>query len=260
VYPDFDEGLRDSARLETEAFFRAFLFGDETMDHMLSADFSYVDQRLSEHYGMSSPAEPFSEVVLPESRVGLLTQTTILLVTSFPTRTSPVKRGKWVLEQLLCTPPPPPPADIPPLEESDNTAVTVREKLEEHRKNPVCASCHKLMDPIGFGLDRYDGIGTYRTTEQGVPVDDSGELIDGTKFAGARALAGLIEGDPRYPRCITEHLLTYALGRGLKKNDRPDVDSLKEAFVSKGFHFRDLIEDIVLSAPFRMRAAEESAP
>jgi hypothetical protein len=261
VYTGFEEALRASAKLETETFFRSFLFGEETMDHMLSADFSFVDATLSEHYGMSPPAEAgFSEVTLPDSRVGLLTQTTVLLVTSFPHRTSPVKRGKWVLEQLLCEPPPPPPKKIPPLEESAKDAVTVREQLEEHRKNPVCATCHKLMDPLGFGLERYDGIGSLRDTEKGVPVDDTGELSDGTKFQGAREMAHLIEGDPRYPRCIAEHLLTYALGRGLKKHDHADVEKLSKGFVKDGYHLRSLIEDIVLSAPFRMRGAEGSAP
>jgi hypothetical protein len=263
VYGTFDEALRESARLETEDFFRTFLFGEQSMDHMLSADFGFVDARLSEHYGVTRPAgEGFSEVTLPESRVGLLTQTTVLMVTSFPNRTSPVKRGKWVLEQLLCTPPPAPPKNIPPLEASVSTARTVREKLEEHRKNPVCASCHKLMDPLGFGLERYDGIGAFRSEENGAPVDDTGELIDGTKFQGPRELAHLIEGDPRYPRCIAQHVLTYALGRGLKAHDQADIDGLTAAFADSGYKLRSLIEQIVLSAPFRMRGVEAagSAP
>ena len=263
VYGEFDEALRDSARLETESFFRSFLFGEERMDHMLSANFGFVDARLSEHYGIAAPAgEGMSQVTLPEERVGLLTQTTVLMVTSFPNRTSPVKRGKWVLEQLLCTPPPAPPKNIPPLESGVSTAKTVREKLEEHRKNPACASCHKLMDPLGFGLERYDGIGSFRSMENGAPVDDTGELIDGTAFAGPRELAGLIEADPRYPRCITEHVLTYALGRGLKAHDTADVDGLSARFAERGYRLRSLIEEVVLSAPFRMRGVEAagSAP
>jgi hypothetical protein len=263
VYAGFDEALRDSARLETESFFRTFLFGEQSMDHMLSAEFGFVDARLSEHYGMAAPTgEGMSQVMLPESRVGLLTQTTVLMVTSFPNRTSPVKRGKWVLEQLLCTPPPAPPANIPPLEAGVSTAKTVREKLEEHRKNPVCASCHKLMDPLGFGLERYDGIGSFRSSENGAPVDDTGELIDGTEFQGPRELAHLIEADPRYPRCITQHVLTYALGRGLKAHDQADINGLTTRFAESGYRLRSLIEEIVLSAPFRMRGVEAagSAP
>jgi hypothetical protein len=201
-------------------------------------------------------------VKLPESRLGLLTQATVLTVTSYPTRTSPVKRGKWILEQVLCSPPAPPPKDfeIPVLEESHEEGLTVREALEEHRKNPVCATCHKMMDPLGFGLERYDAIGAFRNEENGLPVDDSGVMPDGTAFQGVREMAGLIETDPRFPRCVTEHVLTYALGRGLGHHDKADVKALTEKFVSSGLKVPDLIEAIVLSAPFGQRRAEEQKP
>lgn len=263
TFPSFDDALREAAAAETEAYFRVFLQGEESMDRFLSADFSFVNARLAEHYGMTPPVgDELVRMTLPSNRFGLLTQTTLLTVTSYPTRTSPVKRGKWLLEQILCTPPPPPPANIPPLEESETEATTVREQLEQHRKDPVCASCHKIMDPLGFGLERFDAIGAARESEGGHPIDDSGELPDGTTFQGARELAQLIELDERYPRCITEHLLTYALGRGLEQHDRKDVEDLTMRFVSGGYLLPQLIEDIVLSAPFRMRGKEpeERAP
>ena len=233
------------------------------MAHLLSADFGFVNARLAEHYGMTPDmGDELVRVTLPETRLGLMTQATLLTVTSYPTRTSPVKRGKWILEQLLCAPPSPPPGDlmIPDLEESERDDLTVRQELEEHRKNPKCATCHRLMDPLGFGLERYDAIGSLRDFEDGLPVDDTGVLPDGTEFKGAREMAGLLETDPRFPRCVARHVLTYALGRGMEYHDKTDLDLLTRQFVESGMRIPDLIEAVVLSAPFGSRRAEEHEP
>jgi hypothetical protein len=258
IFPDFDEALRVSMRAETEAFVRELLFGELPMNRMLDADFSYVNERLASHYGMDGvTGDELQRTSLSGvERRGLLTQASILMVTSYATRTSPVKRGKWVLEQLLCESPPPPPPGVEGLMQEDVPTGSIRERMEAHRANPVCASCHKAMDPIGFGFEHYDGIGKYRDTDDGFAIDASGELPSGETFDGPIELATLLTNDQRLPRCITKQLLTYALGRGTEDFDDDDIDGATAAFVSGGYQMPTLIEQVVLSDAFRMRRGE----
>jgi hypothetical protein len=261
AFPEFDDALRAAMRTETELYFREFLFGDATMDQFLTADFGFVDDRLARHYGLPAPGGDFERVSLAGSeRTGLLTQAGVLMVTSYPTRTSPVKRGKWVLEQLLCSSPPPPPADIPALVVEDTPTGSLRQRMEEHRSNPVCASCHTLMDPIGFGFEHFDGIGKYREDDHGFEIDPAGMLPDGSTFQSPAELARLLAADERLPRCMTQQLLTYALGRGAEPFDDDDIASVSSAFVVGGYRLPQLVELIVTSDAFRRRRGEEVAP
>jgi hypothetical protein len=188
-------------------------------------------------------------------RSGVLTQASVLTVSSYPTRTSPVIRGKWVLENLLDTPPPPPPPDVPPLNEAAvGTTVSLREQLEKHRSNAVCAGCHARMDPIGFGLENYDAIGRYRTTEGKFPIDSTGTLPSGKSFAGAGELKTILRGDPQtFTRALSVKLLTYALGRGLESYDRAAITNVTNRVQQNGYRFSALVQAIVDSVPFQMR-------
>ncbi len=267
AYPDFDEGLRVAMRKESELYVREFLFGQETLDRLLTADFSFVNGRLAEHYGLPGAAamgDEFQRVSLRGTpRAGLLTQGGLLTVTSYPARTSPVKRGKWVLEQLLCSGPPPPPPGVEGLMPEAMPTGSLRERMEAHRSNPICASCHTSMDPIGFGFENYDGIGAHREDDQGFAIDASGMLPSGQSFNGPIELATLLAGDTRLPHCMAQQLFTYALGRGIEPIDGDDLMAVTESFVSSGYRFRDLAAAIAISPAFRMRrgeTAEESQP
>jgi hypothetical protein len=263
MFPDFDEELRVAMRAETEAFVRELLFGNVPMSRMLDADFSFINERLATHYGMSGIEGDAVERVSLEGveRRGLLTQASILMVTSYATRTSPVKRGKWVLEQLLCESPPPPPPGVEGLMTEETPTGSLRERMEAHRTDPVCSTCHTLMDPIGFSFEHYDGIGRYRDTDNGFDIDPAGVLPDGTEFEGPLELSTLLTGDERLPRCIAKQLLTYALGRGMEPYDKDDIDGMTAAFVAGGYQMPELIEQVVLSEAFRMRRGEvEEAP
>lgn len=257
AFPDWDEELRASMRAETERFFQEFLQSDLPVSQMLTADFSFIDQRLAEHYGIPAPASDFERVTLQDpNRRGILTQGAVLTVTSFPTRTSAVKRGKWVLTQLLCDEPPPPPPGVEGLKPEPVPTGSLRERLEAHRADPTCASCHALMDPIGFGMESYDGIGTFRTEDNGYPIDASGTLPSGDTFNGVLELSGIIAGDQRFTMCVSEKLFVYALGRGPEEADDPYLEHLTTEFVSRGERLRDLIKLIATSEPFRMRRGE----
>jgi hypothetical protein len=258
-FPEFDEELRVAMRAETEAFVREMLFGDLPMNRMLDADFSFVNERLATHYGMSGvTGDAVQRVSLADAeRRGLLTQASILMVTSYATRTSPVKRGKWVLEQLLCEGPPPPPPGVEGLMNEMMPTGSARERMEAHRTDPVCSSCHAMMDPIGFSFEHYDGIGRYRDTDNGFEIDPAGMLPDGTQFDGPLELSTLLTGDERLPRCISQQLLTYALGRGTEKYDDDDIAGITTGFVNDGYRMPKLIEHVVLSDAFRMRRGEE---
>jgi hypothetical protein len=265
TFPDFDDALRAAMRTETELFVREFLFGDETLDRLLTADFTFANDRLADHYGLPSPGGATLERVTLTGgeRRGLLTQGSLLTVTSFPTRTSPVKRGKWVLEQLLCEPPPPPPPGVEGLTKEDMPTGSLRERMEQHRSNPECAACHTSMDPIGFGFEQYDGIGTFRTRDQSFAIDPSGMLPGGAAFAGPLELAALLASDARLPHCMAEQLFIYALGRGPERHDQADLDAIAEGFVAGGHRFRQLAELVATSHAFRYRrgeAASEVAP
>ena len=258
-YPDFGEALRRAFRRETELFFASVLREDRGVLDFLTADYTFVNERLARHYGMPNVyGSHFRRVPLPDaSRRGLLGHGSILAATAYPTRTSPVLRGKWVLENLLGAPPPLPPPDVPSLEETtgDGAALSMREAMERHRANPVCASCHRMMDPPGFALEQFDAVGRYRTrNEAGAPIDASGVLPDGAAFEGA---AGLREALLRRPglfvTTLTEKLLVYALGRGVEHHDAPAVRAIVRAAAADGHRFSALVLGIVESAPFQMR-------
>ena len=229
---------------------------------LLTADYTFVNERLARHYGMPRVyGSHFRRVRLAnEARRGLLGHASILAVTSYPNRTSPVLRGKWVLENLLGTPPALPPPDVPALEETTRSgeALSMREATERHRANPVCASCHRLMDPPGFALEQFDAVGRFRTrTEANTPIDASGELPDGARFDGAAGLrAALVRTPERFVGTLTEKLLTYALGRGLESYDAPTVRAITRDAAHDDYRFSSLIVGIVRSAPFRLRRTE----
>jgi hypothetical protein len=263
-FPEFDEELRGSMREEMTRFFESFVRSPRDMRDLLLSETTFVDARLAAHYGLPAPGDGFHEVSAAElERGGLLTQAGLMMVLSTPLRTSIVRRGKWVLTQLLCAEPPPPPPGVEGLVEDENEGLaeglTLRERLEVHRADPSCAACHAEMDDIGFGLEGFDGIGSFRTEDNGVPIDASGRLADGSTFVGARALAELIAADARFGRCVTQKLYTYALGRGPEENDRPYLQDLSERFMSDGYLFESLVVDIVTSDPFRMRRAEHGS-
>jgi len=258
AFPDFDDELRAAMQDETKAFFRSFLEGDVGIDALLVADFTFLNDRLAEHYGLPLPGSSKVEKVqlASDQRGGLLTQGGVLTVTSLPTRTSPVKRGKWILAQLLCSEPPPPPEGVEGFEEEDLTVGTIREQLEAHRANPECAACHSIMDPLGFGLEKYDGVGAWRTTDHDQPIDATGELPTGEDFDGAAEMADLLAGDPRFGACVARQLFVYALGRGVESGDKFHLETIGSAFGERGHRLRELIKLIVISEPFRMRRGE----
>ena len=261
-FPDVGEGLRQAMRRETELFVESVFREDRSVVDLLTADYTFVNERLARHYGMPRVyGSHFRRVpVAHEARRGLLGHASILSVTSYPNRTSPVLRGKWVLENLLGTPPALPPPDVPALEETTGSgeALSMREATERHRANPVCASCHRLMDPPGFALEQFDAAGRFRTrSAAGTPIDASGELPDGTRFDGAAGLREALAGRPeRFVGTLTEKLLTYALGRGLEHYDAPAVRAVTRAAAEDGYRFSSLVVGIVETAPFRMRRAE----
>ncbi len=256
-FPDFDEPLREAMRRETEFFFRSILQEDRSLIDFLDADYTFLNQRLARHYGHPGVEGPhFRRIdIAGGQRGGLIAQASILTVSSYPTRTSPVLRGKWILETLLGTPPPPPP-EMETLEEEPNGAhMTLRERLEKHRSQPACAACHQKMDALGFGLENYDAVGAWRTEDGGVPVDAAGELPGGRSFRGPKDLKALLADSERdaFVRCLTEKMLTYALGRGLEPYDKPAVDRICLELENNGFRFRQLVRSIVESLPFQMR-------
>ena len=243
--------------METELFFREFLHGDLPVNQMLTADFSFLDDRLTQHYGLPAPAGEFERTAIDDpARQGLLTQGAVLTVTSFPTRTSAVKRGKWVLTQILCEEPPPPPPGVEGLKQEETPTGTLRERLEQHRADPTCAACHAFMDPIGFGLEAYDGIGSIRDNDNGFPLDTTGVLPSGETFEGARELSQILGADERFPACVAEKMFIYALGRGPGASDDPYLEHLVEEWGGQGTRLRDLVALIALSEPFRMRRGE----
>ncbi len=256
-FPQFDAKLRESMRTETELFCEAIVREDRSILDFLDGRFTFLNERLAKHYGIDGvTGSEFRRVELDGAqRGGVLTQASILTVSSYPTRTSPVIRGKWVLENLLDTPPPPPPPDVPPLDEAAvGTTVSMREQLEKHRSNAVCAGCHSRMDPIGFGLENYDAIGRYRTADGNFPIDPSGTLPNGKSFAGAAELKAILRADPQtFTRALSQKLLTYALGRGLESYDRAAIATITNRVQQSDYRFSALVQAIVDSVPFQMR-------
>jgi hypothetical protein len=261
TYPNFDDNLLDSMRRETELFFASIMREDRNVTDLLSASYTFVDERLARHYGIPNvEGNRFRRVTLTDpNRFGLLGQGSILTVTSFATRTSPVVRGKWVLENLLGAPPPNPPANVPPLRESTagTKDVSVRQRLEEHHTNPVCAACHTKMDPIGFALENYDGTGVWRTRDGLDLIDASGTMVDGTPVNGPASLrAALMAKSDMFIRNFTQRLLTYGLGRGVEYYDMPAVRAIDRDAALQNNRFSAIVLGIVKSVPFQMRRAE----
>ena len=258
AFPDFGEGLRRAFRRETELLFGSVLREDRSTLDLLAADYTFVNERLARHYGIPNVrGSHFRRVALDdEARGGLLGHGSILTVTSYANRTSPVNRGKWVLENILGTPPPPPPPDVPDLETAEGgQALSMREAMEQHRANPVCASCHRLMDPLGLSLENFDAIGRWRDrSETRGAIDGTGELPDGTPFDGPSGLkAALLRHPDRFVTTVTEKLLTYALGRGIEYYDAPAVRAIVRAAAGDGYRLSSLVKGVVRSAPFQMR-------
>jgi cytochrome c551/c552 len=263
AFPKFDASLRQSFERETELFFEAVLRENRPVTDLLSANFTYLNQRLAEHYNIPNVyGSQFRRITLTDpSRGGLLGQGSILTVTSYPNRTSVVQRGKWVLENLLGAAPPPPPADIPALEPhaKDGKLLTVRQQMEQHRANATCASCHSRMDPIGFSLENYDGVGAWRTKEAGSIIDATGKMPDGTVFQGPSGLKNLLLTAHRdeFISTFTEKLMTYALGRGMEFYDRPAMRAIVRDAAKHNNSIPDIIKSIVQSPQFQMRRTRE---
>ena len=255
LFPDFDEALRTAMCKETELFFDSVVREDRSIVDLLDADYTFVNERLARHYGLSGiHGDAFQRVSLAGSlRGGVLTQAGVLTITSNPTRTSPVKRGRWVMDNLLGAAPPSPPPGVDDLPERrpDVGSVTLRQRMELHRTNAACASCHRYLDPPGFGLENFNAIGAWRTTEDGQPIDASGMLPGGTRFDGPSQLRAILKARrAAFTRCLTEKLLTYALGRGLERADRWIVHDIASRMNPTDDRFSILIQAIVHSDPF----------
>ncbi len=263
VFPYFDDNLREAFWRETELFFESILREDRSVLDLLNADYTFVNERLARHYQIPNIyGSHFRRVRLSdENRRGLLGQGSILTVTSYANRTSPVIRGKWVLENILGAPPPPPPPDVPELRERDEggKVLSMRQQMEQHRANPVCASCHKLMDPIGFALEKFDGIGGWRTTDANTPIDSSWALPDGTGFQGPAGLRKvlLLKRSEQFVATATEKLLTYALSRGVEYYDMPVIRKILREAAPGDYRWSSLVLGIVKSTPFQMRRSQE---
>jgi hypothetical protein len=263
-FPDFDDNLRRSLQRETELFFESVIRENRSVLDLLRADYTFLNERLARHYGIPNVyGSRFRRVTITdEARKGLLGQGSILALTSHAERTSPVVRGKWVLDNLLGMPPGAPPPDVPVLKENarGETPKTMREQMAAHRGTPACATCHKTMDPIGFAMENFDAVGAWRTQEPGGPLDTSGELADGTKVAGVVDLRKAILARPEvFVRTMTEKLLTYALGRGVDFADMPTVRAIVRKSGGDDYRFSSLVMGIVASTPFQMRMTPREA-
>jgi hypothetical protein len=260
-FPDFDDNLRKAFQQETEMLFESILREDRSVLDLLNADYTFVNERLAKHYGIPGIYGPdFRRVQVPsDARRGLLGQGSMLLVTSNANRTSPVQRGKWILENILGSPPPLPPPNVPPLKENaSGVALTsVRDRMQEHRANAVCAGCHKIMDPIGLSLENFDGVGQWRSMDAGVKIDASGQLVDGTKIDGPASLRkALLDRPEAFVGTMTDKLMMYGVGRETKYYDMPVVRAVMRGAARNRYRFSDLVLGIVQSAPFQMRVKE----
>lgn len=275
MFPSFNAKLKSAMMRETELFFESVLKENRSVMELIDSDYTFLNEPLAKHYGiadtvgnwMGQPAskpdgkpiqgEVFQRVSLQDrNRGGLITQASVLAVTSNPTRTSPVKRGRWILEQFLGAPPPPPPPNVPelPSKAEDVSTASLRKRMEVHRQNPACANCHAKMDPIGFALENYDAVGAFRTKDGSFEIDASGEFADGSKFAGPGDLKSILLAKREdFVRCLTEKMLTYALGRGIEYYDRPTIEKIVAALPGQEYKIQSLIREIVLSDPFLKR-------
>ena len=261
-FPDFDDNLRQAFRRETELLFDSVMKEDRSVLDLLRADYTFLNQRLAKHYGIPNVyGSHFRRVELGPNHVrgGLLGQGSIMTVTSYANRTSPVRRGKWILENLLGTPVPAPPVNVPPLPENEpgGKVLTVRERMVQHRSNAACASCHALMDPVGLATENFDAVGRFRTqSEAGGRIDSSGGLPDGSTFEGVSGLRTAVLSRPElFVTTLTEKLMTYAVGRGLEYYDAPAVRRVTRDARDNDFRFSAVVLGIVNSAPFKMRRA-----
>lgn len=262
-FSSFNDKLRLAMGKETQLFFQAIMKEDRSVLEFLDADFTFLNEQLAKHYGIEGvTGEEFQRVSLDsDQRGGVITQASVLTVTSNPTRTSPVKRGKWILEQILGAPPPPPPPGVPELPSGREVALsgTLRQRMEQHRSDPSCAACHRSMDPLGFGLENYDGIGAWRTREYQFSIDATGELPDGRKFDGPKELKKiLLDRSPEFVRSLSEKMLTYASGRGLEYYDKCAVDDIAAYVTQHDHRFTSLIIAVVQSDPFLKRNSKSS--
>jgi mono/diheme cytochrome c family protein len=261
IFPDFDDNLRQAFRQETEMLVDSVIRENRSVLDLLRANYTFVNERLAKHYGIPNVyGSRFRRIEFGENgaRGGLLRQGSILLVTSYPTRTSPVIRGKWILDNVLGVPPPPPPADVPALEnvKMAKKNATIRERLSEHRANPTCAGCHRLMDPVGFALENYDAVGRWRTVDAGETIDASGTFFDGTEFRGVADLQKAILAHPEFfVTTLSEKLLTFAIGRGVDHYDAPAIRKIVRDAGGDDYRFSSIVMGIVNSMPFRMRSA-----
>ena len=262
VFFEFDENLRADMEQETKLFLRSQLREDRSLMDLLTADYTFVNARLARHYGISGVyGERFRRVTFDGGgRAGLLGHASLLTLTAYPTRTSPVLRGKWLLDNILGMPPPPPPPDVPALQENGGggEVLSIREQMEQHRANPACAACHRMMDPPGFALENFDAIGRWRvTSEAGTPIDASGTLVDGSVVEGATSLRdALLRNEVSVMRTVTEKLLTYALGRGIEHYDQPAIRQIVAAAAHDDYRWSSIILELVESMPFQMRRSE----
>jgi hypothetical protein len=260
--------LADAMMAEGYAWFQDFLTSDRSLSQFFTADFNYVNDVSAQNYGMPAPGSGTALVrveLTSDQRAGFLGLASFLTQTSVPSRTSPTTRGAWILGELLCSPPPPPPPDVQKLDAAADPNVmeaagaeNVRERLEAHRQQgTTCAACHGQFDPMGLGLERYDGIGRYREAyPNGDPIDPTGVMPDGTPFSGPRELGTLIGKDPRFTACAASMLMTYALGRDLEDTDKPVLQKLNDRWSSRGLTLRGLLKEVVLSDAFRFRRGE----
>jgi hypothetical protein len=263
TFPQWDHTLSNAFVRETELFFDSIVREDRSVLDLLTADYTFVNERLAKHYRIPNVmGNSFRRVQIADShRRGILGQGSILLLTSVADRTSPVLRGKWIMEVLLGSPPPPPPPNVPDLEESKGVKggklLSVRERMEEHRANPACTSCHKVIDPLGLALENYDATGAWRIKDNGVPVDPTGELYDGTKMDGPAALRqALLKHSDVILLSFTESLMTYALGRRVEHDDMPAVRAIVRAAAHNDNRFSSFVSGVVHSAAFQMSTVE----
>ncbi len=265
LFPSFDEKLRSAMRKETELFFECVVREDRSVLDFLDSDFTFLNERLAKHYGIPGvQGDEFRKVTLTgaarAARGGVLTQATVLAVTSNPTRTSPVKRGKWILENILGTPPPPPPPGVEELQEGKDVELkgSLRQRMEQHRADPSCATCHQRMDPLGFGFENFDAVGAWRDREGKHAIDPSGVLPNGQSFAGPAELKAILKGrSDAFARCLAEKMLTYALGRGVERSDRCAVDEIARNLAREQYKFSALVIQIVKSDPFQKRRGQQ---
>ncbi len=261
-FPEWGPDLRDAMMMETRMFFEALLRENRPISEFLDGNFTFLNDRLAKHYGIEGVTGPeFRRVELTtDQRGGILSQASVLTVSSYPTRTSPVIRGKYLLQNILGASPPPPPPDVPALdEEAVGNAGSLRQQLEKHRTNAICASCHSRMDVLGFGLENYDGTGKWRIMDGKFPIDVSGTMPNGKSFSSPAEMKAVLKAElPEFARCLTEKMLTYSLGRGLERYDRKTMDAISRNLAASDYRFQTLIHEIVRSLPFQSRRGEVS--